>query len=82
MRCIPCYAAPASVECHGPARGRSRHQQCPPRVRVRVRVQQGPPRKGSGGLEEGFVFDSKSENRARAVEAVESVERSVRVRKL
>ena len=29
---------------------------------------------GSGlGLEEAFVFDSKSENRDRAVEAVESV---------
>ena len=32
------------------------------------------------GLEEVFVFDSKSENRDRAVEAVEAVSERVRVR--
>ena len=32
------------------------------------------------GLEEVFVFDSKSENRDRAIEAVESVPEVVRVR--
>ena len=41
------------------------------RVRVRVRVKLGF-RLGLG-LEEVFVFDSKSENKNRAVEAVESV---------